>query len=189
MASTRLSDNLYHEKVRRRLVAMTVVAPSGCWEWQGFLSPKGYGSTGYRCKSMNAHRVAWLAFRGPIPEGMMVCHQCDNRKCINPHHLWLGSMRANAWDARLKGRHHEASKTHCVRGHRLEGANLQVTRQGGHKTGIRRVCVACQRARNRIKAGWPEDLAYSAPITPAGFRPVNGKFPRRRPTIERPKVA
>jgi hypothetical protein len=76
-----------------------------CWEWQAYLRPDGYGSfrveIGYNEK---AHRMSWILTHGPIPDGLFVCHVCDNRRCVRPDHLFLGSHQDNMDDAKLKGR-------------------------------------------------------------------------------------
>lgn len=78
---------------------------SGCWLWLLSLNRDGYGQCAIGTKSINAHRLSWMAFRGPIPPRMMVLHSCDVRSCVNPDHLWLGTNADNMRDCFAKGRH------------------------------------------------------------------------------------
>ncbi len=75
-----------------------------CWPWIGRYTRRGYGALTYHQRLWNAHRLAYTLTYGPIPDGMMVCHSCDNTLCCNPSHLWLGTNADNMHDAHVKGR-------------------------------------------------------------------------------------
>jgi len=87
-----------------------------CWVWQGARMRNGYGVVkveGWACKTTGAHRVAYTLTHGPIPAGLLVCHRCDVKLCVNPAHLFLGTYLENNQDCRAKGRgsHGEAHAT------------------------------------------------------------------------------
>jgi len=79
--------------------------PNGCWIWTAGTFPSGYGKfEGTQRKQWQAHRFSWTIVNGPIPEGVSICHHCDIPKCVNPDHLFLGSVKDNMQDAARKGR-------------------------------------------------------------------------------------
>jgi hypothetical protein len=78
---------------------------SECWEWKAALYGKGgYGVFWYNGKNIGAHRMSMILINGDIPNNKIVCHKCDNKKCVNPQHLFLGSQLDNITDMWKKGR-------------------------------------------------------------------------------------
>lgn len=85
----------------------------GCWEWTAALNDAGYGMIGLGGREEGierAHRLSYIWHHGEIPVGMSVCHKCDNRKCVRPDHLFLGTDYDNHHDMRSKGRHSNPPK-------------------------------------------------------------------------------
>lgn len=101
---SRPSFNSLSYLTTERFLAKTIVVDSGCREWQGTLDRDGYGKLNHDGAKMPAHRFAYQRFVAEIPEGLLVCHKCDNRKCCNPEHLFLGTAKDNADDMVSKGR-------------------------------------------------------------------------------------
>lgn len=83
---------------------------NGCIEWTASTVRNGYGRFSYKNKGIGAHRFAWMLKYGEIPENLCVCHSCDNPKCVNWKHLWLGTFKHNALDRDLKNRHNRRKK-------------------------------------------------------------------------------
>lgn len=94
-----------------RLWARTDVrGPDDCWEWQGARITAGYGQIVVFGKRIGTHRVAWESQNGPVPDGLIILHSCDNPPCCNPAHLRPGTVRENAAEASERGRLHRAER-------------------------------------------------------------------------------
>lgn len=81
-----------------------VAKSDGCWLWVGATYANGYGRIRVGARCVVAHRQAWILTNGAIPDGLLACHKCDNRPCVRPDHLFLGSHADNVRDMDIKGR-------------------------------------------------------------------------------------
>ena len=104
----------HYESAKLRFFERRVIVGE-CWEISGAESGKGYVAFGFKGKQGLAHRVAYEIFIGPIPEGLFVLHRCDNRKCANPKHLFLGTHDDNMQDMDSKGRRRSGEKHYMAR--------------------------------------------------------------------------
>jgi hypothetical protein len=90
--------------IEDRLRDKYVITELGCWEWMANKTHNGYGQIYYNGSQRRAHRVSYEIHIGPIPSGMLICHRCDNPSCINPEHLFIGTVKDNINDCIEKGR-------------------------------------------------------------------------------------
>lgn len=156
MRSTQNVEDRFWEKVARS---------DGCWEWLG-PKTRGYGTfhvlrDGVR-RTVKAHRFAYELVKEQIPAGLEILHSCDNRGCVNPSHLSVGTRSDNMRDMVAKGRGNFAGRallTHCVHGHEFTPDNIYWTKQGHRK--CRECLLAGQRAAH---------LRKNPGITPRGPR-------------------
>lgn len=137
--------------LKHRFFEKVKIGP-GCWEWIGAMPKNGYGYINIGPgRNTGAHRASYMIARGldQLPDSkLLVCHHCDNRRCVNPAHLFLGTHKDNSMDMVSKNRSFQGSKTHCKRGHEFTPENTWRHRNGkGHA----RICIACHRLRRAIK--------------------------------------
>lgn len=123
-----------------------------CKLWTGKPGADGYGRTTRTVNGIKTawlvHRLVWVEANGPIPEGVFVCHHCDNRACYEVTHLFLGTHQDNMDDMWVKGRGATgARKTHCPRGHEYTPENTHVRPPTDKRDTLSRVCLACNRER------------------------------------------
>jgi hypothetical protein len=121
----------------------STVDENGCWIWDLMKMKNGYGQSSLRPGGLVlAHRLSYMIFRGPIPEGLTIDHLCRVKACVNPDHLEAVTLSVNI----LRGDSTSAKnarKTHCKRGHEFTPENTYVKPGGGA-----RACRVCHNARS-----------------------------------------
>lgn len=138
----------------RFLASISNITTSGCIEWSQAKMRGNYGRIYINEKVMSAHRASYILWIGPIPKNMFVCHACDNPRCVNPNHLFVGTCTDNLTDMVKKGRHFEQQKTHCPYGHEYNNINTYYeSKPSGRKS---RRCRTCNRLKyHKYKYGIP----------------------------------
>ncbi len=152
LSNNKASNLAYLPSIKRFESTYTKDERSGCWIWNSYKNPSGYGQTSY---NKLAHRISYEIHRGPIPKGMLVWHSCDIPSCVNPDHLFVGSTQDNMDDKVSKGRQVKGEHTSkakltekqvkAIRRSKLTAAAL------GMKYGVTDVAICYVRLRKTWK--------------------------------------
>lgn len=125
----------------KRFLEKVIQAPN-CWIWKGAIATNGYGAFYFDKKIKRAHRVSYEIFNGPIPDGLVVDHICNNKLCVNPKHLQVLTSRENTFKDRLP-------ITHCIHGHLLSKENVYLENRGNY---FSRKCLICKKKSTKDSA-------------------------------------
>jgi hypothetical protein len=153
----RLTDEAYRTRKLAQIRARCVTNEHGCLLWQGDTARNGYGQSSFRSSTWRVHRIMFTLVKGPIPAGLDCLHTCDNRRCCNPDHLFVGTRQANHDDMWAKGRAWQQKET-CRHGH--PWSKYAYLRKGTNKStgksGMWRHCKECFRLRQKT----PQYIAW-----------------------------
>ena len=124
----------YSKSIKERFEEKFVKCETGCWEWTACKHNTGYGQMSINQKPKLSHRLSWEIYVGEIPEDLCVLHQCDNRLCVNPAHLFLGTRGDNARDCKSKGRNAFGERNGMARLTSKQVERIRDLRRQGHSS-------------------------------------------------------
>lgn len=132
---------LVDKKDIARFCKYVVKKDSGCWEWIGVMTVHGYGHFWWKKKYRRAHRMSWAIVENYFPAvDQLICHKCDNKKCVNPDHLYSGDYFDNNRDTVIRKRNMKIKQTHCKRGHEFTFENTLLQKSSFT---AKRICRKC----------------------------------------------
>lgn len=151
MISPTLAERLWRRVDR----SGPVVLDTACWVWTGYVcASTGYGKiANHPGAPIGAHVAAWTLTNGPVPDGLFVCHRCDNRPCVRPDHLFIGTQRDNMRDMVRKGRDNPWTlrKDVCANGHPYDDIDHEGYRACSICKGIQARQAAARQRRKKGK--------------------------------------
>lgn len=143
----KINSKFNSEIIKNRILENSIpITESGCWIWLNGVDKDGYGVISINNKTVRSHRVSYQIFNKKIPKGLLVCHKCDIPSCVNPKHLFIGTIKDNSHDSLEKGRHWQVNKISCPYGHN----DYIKLKRGG------RYCKTCNRERGRKRIYNPQ---------------------------------
>ena len=139
-----------NSELRKFLRHVRINELTGCWEWTQYVSYYGYGQARSNGKHIQAHRLSYEHYVGPIAPKMQIDHTCSVKHCVNPDHLQQVTACENMNLAVEKKENYRSAQTHCKRGHEYNKDNSYRHKPPG-RISAARVCRVCQKLRNSMR--------------------------------------
>jgi hypothetical protein len=135
--------NKLRRTTKERLIESVIKIPgkldAPCWIWLKSKFDNGYGQQKIKGKNYRVHRLSYRLFVGEIPKGLLICHKCDQKDCINPEHLFLGTQADNMLDMVQKGRSLKGNKHPLYGKHHSDEAKLKISKAHKERRALKAV--------------------------------------------------